>query len=418
MVAAAGESRLLAALAADRVRHDQMLGRTGTDNAALSEITAARENLLGQPVPDTATLSLLDAEHERLNRRNRALPRELPVVWARLGDIQTAVDLARSIPYPTQRAGALAEVATVVAATAPTTARSLAQAAATIAEEAGPDSIPDADMLAVTRALARTGLWEPAHAMAANQDYPEDQALMLAELAAVAAADRPQSARRLARKAIDTVRLIDRSGYKPGIGGEHAKQARTLADIAAALASYLPRHAARAAADAAAAARDIPTLNIRAEALAHVAATLAADFPDLATDLRAESEQGLRRLSRASGRTGTDAGLYMAKLRERSVRRAVAEALAAAGLIERAERIASKLGDDDDRDDVLVAIAAASAATGDWERAVDASRRTSTQYAQSNALTNIAGLMASVDPQQAARLARDAANAARAASEE
>ena len=100
MLGTSGALDRLISLATDAARQDRMLAYTYGDAAALAEITTARQLILARPDPDLAALGRLAVYQDRLVNRNRAVPTELPALWARLGQSHRAEALARSIPDP------------------------------------------------------------------------------------------------------------------------------------------------------------------------------------------------------------------------------------------------------------------------------------------------------------------------------
>jgi len=110
LLATSGDLERLVAVATDPARQDRMLAATDGDAAALAEVTTAQQRILAQPLPDLAALGRLAVFRDRLATRNRAIPRELPVLWARLGQRHHAEALARSITDPEDQAWALAEL--------------------------------------------------------------------------------------------------------------------------------------------------------------------------------------------------------------------------------------------------------------------------------------------------------------------
>ncbi len=100
-LAAAGDAVRLSALARDPRRHAFLLRATGSDYAALTEITAV-QRLLAEG-PDLQALVELAVYQSAMGLRNQALPVTLTWVWARLDRLDHAEALARAI---TQRPGA------------------------------------------------------------------------------------------------------------------------------------------------------------------------------------------------------------------------------------------------------------------------------------------------------------------------
>ncbi|MDF5755052.1 hypothetical protein [Spongiactinospora sp. TRM90649] len=102
--------RRMVAYATDAKRHDRMLDVIGGDIAALTEITLAQEALASQPVPNLVQMTRLALHRAKLVERNENLPVNLPGVWVQLGSPSRAEALARSITNPSRRVRALAAV--------------------------------------------------------------------------------------------------------------------------------------------------------------------------------------------------------------------------------------------------------------------------------------------------------------------
>ncbi len=126
----------LAAVTTDRIRHDRMLELCGSDAPALVEVGSALRRLADQPDPDLPMLALLALERERLASRNHAMPLNLPAVWARLGQVRRALELARSIPEVLDRAEALTMLADAVTGADPALAALALEDAETAADSA------------------------------------------------------------------------------------------------------------------------------------------------------------------------------------------------------------------------------------------------------------------------------------------
>src|SRR5262249_6478081 len=110
-----GDVPRMTALASDTVRHDRMLGLTGGDAAALTEIRAALDAITAQDHPDLAAALYLACHRDQLTARNTNIPPNLPAVWAALGNTARPLALAASIPGPDDQARALAQVAEALA---------------------------------------------------------------------------------------------------------------------------------------------------------------------------------------------------------------------------------------------------------------------------------------------------------------
>ncbi len=105
------------------------ISRLLSNEAAPAEIASAQCLLLDQPLPNLEVLAILAVESDRLERRNHAVPDNLPALWARLGRVRHAVALARSIPRAAKRATALARIAETELGKSDGLARALVSAA-------------------------------------------------------------------------------------------------------------------------------------------------------------------------------------------------------------------------------------------------------------------------------------------------
>jgi hypothetical protein len=97
MLRVAGNLTRIVALATNRTRYNRMLEVTGSDLAALDEITAAQDVMCAHPQPDLHALTRLAVHRDALVDRNAAIPTELPALWLDLGDPRYAVSLAEGI---------------------------------------------------------------------------------------------------------------------------------------------------------------------------------------------------------------------------------------------------------------------------------------------------------------------------------
>ena len=100
LLARTGEIDRLFAFATDRARHERMLIHTLGDAAAFAEIADAQRLLLAQPKTDLVILALLAIERHRLERRNEAIPTELPALW--VPSASHAVDRLWRAAFPTR----------------------------------------------------------------------------------------------------------------------------------------------------------------------------------------------------------------------------------------------------------------------------------------------------------------------------
>ncbi|MFJ1934278.1 hypothetical protein ACIOGZ_16690 [Kitasatospora sp. NPDC088160] len=114
-----GDSRRLVELVGDRARHERLWRATGSDLNGLSELASAIEQLLADSRrdggQDMASVLRLAVARDQLHSRTANLPSGLISLWARLGNTDRAVNLARSRPMSYDRVAALAAVAQVLA---------------------------------------------------------------------------------------------------------------------------------------------------------------------------------------------------------------------------------------------------------------------------------------------------------------
>jgi len=363
LLTALGDTGRLAALAADRVRHDRMLQRTGTDMMALTEIAAVQDLLLAEAIPDLRALVLLAAERHRIAYRTDAIPPQLPAVWARLGRTQHALDLARSITDPGTRAQALAALATELrgdavraselAAEAEQAARALACRrnmpmilldiamafvscdsghAGRLADEAEaaidpwPEQGLGADFVTIRVAL---GEWDVAEEKASRVADLAQRARALAEIASCLADTDPARAERLADAAEDAARRLGRD------------RLRAFAAIAILLTVTDLARAKRLTDEAERAARACTDPSRRALDLAYVASALAGFDSPRAVSLVGDAERAIK----PDGDTGTEVSRARLQQVGPDVTVALALAAAAAGLPDHAEHAAGALAD-------------------------------------------------------------------------
>jgi hypothetical protein len=395
MLGTSGALDRLVSLATDAARQDRMLAATYGDAAALAEITTARQLILARPDPDLVALARLAVYEYRLVNRNRAVPIELPALWARLGQSHRAEALARSIPDTSQRAQALGAVAAAMVGADRERALALAaeaeQAARAIPDTAQPtEAIPDTDrqaqaLRAVAEELAAAGLWEQAEQAARAIPGTGQRAEALgAVAAALVGADR-ERALALAAEAEQAARAIP----------DTYEQVWALRAVVRGLvaAGFWER--------AEQAARAIPDTGQQAEALGAVAAALVGADRERALALAAEAEQAARAIP------DTD--------RQAQALRAVAEGLTAAGLWEQAEQAAQAIPGTFEQAQALRVVAEGLVAAGLWEAAEQAARAIRLTFDQAQALSAVVrGLVAAGFREPALALAAEAEQAARA----
>jgi Trypsin-like peptidase domain len=409
----------LSALALDPCRHAFLRRATGSDYAALTEISDAQRVIAAQEVPDLRALVELAIYRHAISIRNQSIPPGLPAVWARLGRFDHAEALARAITDHRAQDQALAELVTIVAHTgdldyAEALARAItgpdaqAQALAQLANAAvQARHINHASRLAAdAEALVRTSTYSPAQTRALTQLATvavQTGDLDRAEAPAQAITDPWDQAEALIRLAAASGQEgnLDRAEAAARAVTDPRARARALVALAAAAAQAGdPGRASRLAADAEAAARAVTDPRAQAQALAELATAIAQ-----AGDLdRAEY------LARAiTGRRAQAPALV-----------ALAAAAAQAGNLDRAEVIAGVITDPREKARALAGVAAAAARAGDLDRAsrlaADGEAHAITDHrARAQALVALAAAAAQAgDLDCASRLAADAEAATRA----
>lgn len=333
------------ALATDSARHDLMLRVSGGDALALAEIAAAAS------VNDIVTVARLAAHRVHLTERGKSLPRELPALWARLGNIPRAEALARSIVASGRRAWALSAIAGVLAKTGdPRASAALAEEAEAVVRSFIEPQQEAGAVTAVVEALASAGLHDRAEKLARTVIAPDWRAQALASVARARAAPdvvgmpgpahRADAARQLA------ARLLAEAVADAETVTEPDFRSWALAAVAGAAASVGDHDYAAEIAERAAAVRPAPDPIVEPWALGHVAiALVTAGELDRAEELAHQVAHPLYR-SRALI--------------------AVAEAVAARGdrrrataLTDLAENVAESVTDWNDRAAALAAVAGA-----------------------------------------------------------
>jgi tetratricopeptide (TPR) repeat protein/transcriptional regulator with XRE-family HTH domain len=352
--------------ARDRVRHDRMLGMSGGDITALTEIEAAQDLALAQRPPDLAAIACLAWHRDELTVRNAWIPARLPAVWARLGQPARAEALALSATDPVRQSEALAHVAAALAAAgefdrAEALARSI------------PRARQQSDALAqVAIALTAAGTFDRAEALALSATDPVRQSEALAHVAVtLAAAGEFDRAEALARS-------IPRA----------RQQSDALAQVAIALAAAGTFDRAEKLAPS------ILQAGQQSQALAQVAIALAAGgHLDRAEKLTASITDGYWQVKALGSIAGT---------------------LAAAHPPYRAEMIAYAVTDPFWRIQAVIRVAAALAAAGEYDRAEALTRSIPDPFWYGQAVISLAEALAAAGRHdQATQAARSAEEAAR-----
>jgi hypothetical protein len=325
----------------------------------------------------------------------------LAAALAAVGRWEQAQDVALSIADRRWRAQALTDVAGALAATEPGEAARVAAEAERAARGFGSRSEQAEGLVLMARALALAGLWDRAERAARAIAEPGYQARAFADVAgALAAAGEYDRAERIAR----------------GITVA-SDRVRAFADLIGAAAASDPGRTARLADEAEDTARAIPTPRApedpyrRTRALTQVARALAESQPQRAAQVAWD----------AAGRPTSPSSVLPLPLHLRSaipgfgpspeVLAAIVAALAATGQWEHAERIARS------ESVALEAVAVARAAAGEWDRAERIARAIDRPLCRVRALTDVAQALATAgEPhalERAMRLLAEAAKVAR-----
>ncbi|GGJ37574.1 hypothetical protein [Streptomyces brasiliensis] len=116
----AGDATRLAALACDNARHERLWQVTGADLEALTEISMCFDHILtaGTEIgeQETATAVSLAISRDKLRDRMEHLPSNLVGLWAKLGNVDRAINLARSQEQSYRGIGSLIAVAEALSA--------------------------------------------------------------------------------------------------------------------------------------------------------------------------------------------------------------------------------------------------------------------------------------------------------------
>jgi hypothetical protein len=443
LLTAASDAMRLAALARDPRRHAFLLRASGSEYAALSEIRSALRLIADQDMPDLQILLELAVYRHAISFRNQFLPSSLPAVWERLGRLDHAEALARTIVYAYTQQRALIEMATAVAqAGNPDRAEALARtitdpgvqasALAELADVATQASDVDrtdrlisevetlarttiADPEDLTRALAqvagvaaRAGDADRASRLAAEAETlahstftdPADQAGVLTVLLEVAAqAGDAERVSGLAAEAQTLARTLTRPGERVGAW------AWALVGLAAATAQAGEPDRAEAL------ARTITSPEVQARALTELAKVAARNGDaDRASQLVAEAETLARALT--SPRSQARALAWLA-----SDAAQAGDPDRVSGLVAEAETLArTTFADPEEQAVVLAWLARIAAEAGDPDRAEALARIITDPQAQAEAFAGSArAAVEAGDLDRASRLAAEAEAVARTA---
>lgn len=346
------------ACATDIHRQDRLRDRSGSDTAALTEITTAMGALAACSRPDLVALTRLSIHRARLANRNPHIPVDLPVAWAFLGEFDRAGSTASLITDPGARTRAQAGIANELAAAGER------QQAIELLARIEP---------AVRHIGSATSLTEAAAAwMAVGDDDRAIATLDAIEQAGSHGAAVKQVIAALAARDVDraedlaysVIGRVDQAQALTSVARVLAMDGRTdhLAEVVDRVRELL---LGRAKSLGQHSATDVRTL------VSLINASRSAGCPNPAADLRRWAEQITDDLL---GRDGAAAGLTWAEcevdgMYQCATTRTLAEAWAEAGDLDRAEEIAEIVPSKQDRATALIAVAHGHGVAGQISRA-------------------------------------------------
>ncbi|MEV6548976.1 hypothetical protein AB0M57_09715 [Streptomyces sp. NPDC051597] len=368
----------LTALARDPARHERLWQVTGSDLEALTEIALAFD--LVSPGtsddpggPDVHTAVLLAFRRDALHDRMDHLPSSLIALWARLGHVDRAVNLARA-QGRVSRDVALAEVAGVLATGGHEGAAF--ERAVELADSNPSDYLRDRTLRRIVGALVAAEDYARATELALTVGEADERAKALAAVATgLARAGHEDRALALVRRAEELTRSLGPSRALGEVRGA----------LGAALAcAGLAREADESLRRAVLAAQERAEPYERAQTLAAIASVLAS----------------AGHLTRAAGIARQAAALTDA-LTDPDQRAwatpAVARALAAAALPERSVGLALRLDDEDDREELLADLAGVLAREGHAELGLRLAGDLADPYERARALASVSEAAAGAD---------------------
>ncbi|MER6075006.1 hypothetical protein ABT187_40605 [Streptomyces sp. NPDC001817] len=401
MLAGAGDTARLAALALDSARHDRMLDLLVGDTAALAELGTSQKLLLDCPEPDLYLLARLSHHRGLLESRNAGVPAGLPAVWACLGRPQRAEALARAITDPLQQVRALAGVAGVAAESGERgRAGMLAAEAERLARAMLITHEREEALVEAARAMAAAGAPEQAERIARDISTRGRRSSVLTvvvqALTAAGERDRAEGIARTIAQADERAWALTEVAQAMAAAGEH-ERAGTLAAIAEGIAhvSEYPHRAAWALARAA---------GVRAAAGEHQRASRLVVEAEQVARIGTPSRWQVRALCRVAGAVAAAGGHQQAR-----------------SLVAEAEQIARAVTAPAEQVQALADVAAAARTAGDHERALrltvkaERTARTITELTQQVlALAEVASAAVTCGTNQRAhRLADEAERTAR-----
>ncbi|WP_328690704.1 hypothetical protein OHA74_16675 [Streptomyces phaeochromogenes] len=389
-------------LTRDAARHERMLDLTGSDAAALAELTTVRDMILGTAHPGAYVLAMarIAGHLDRLEHRNDRIPTNLPALWAKLGYVARAKALARAIKDDSSQTAALIAVAQVVAVGDPGKAESFAS----------------------------------------TIDNPSQRRNVLTAVVDTVATHDPDLAEQIARRIgtrleheaqVDTILIVARGGdldraeqLARSIDDSHHRE-WTLAQLAHAVAARDPKRAERLAAALSNEGLQLATLSQvvqamavaghvgNAEVLAYAINRKISGITDTVLRSQIERDYGpaARDVAGALAAAGNpDRALQFARANSQSrtadILTAVASAVAAAGNSDFAQEIINELQEGDKKSRAYAEVARATAPV-DPDRAEVFAREIPDPQLQARTLAEVAEALAeSGDPVRATSLAK------------
>ncbi|MEV5734704.1 hypothetical protein [Streptomyces sp. NPDC052292] len=346
-----GDLSQLVALACDDARQERLWQVTGADLEALTEISMCFDHLLTEETEiseqDTVTALSLAISRDKLRDRMGHLPSSLVGIWAKLGNVDRAINLARSQEQSYRGERSLIAVAEALAAS-----HGSRQALA-LANSINDSTRRDTCLKEIAGALARTGDTEALDVACGILDPGKRAGAYTAIAYELAQARKRQQAEDTADQSCSIIAEV----------GDAFHRAELLATVARVFSSIDNSGRAREIVDqAVSAAETIIPVYRRAQALGRVAQKIAT--PDLAV---VAADTSLKAANLVLTLDVDEEALWALRI--------VAAALAATGLHEQAIELCHRVTDDEfDRNETLSEIGIALAKAGDPEHALELSR--------------------------------------------
>lgn len=437
--AAAGVNQLHR-VAADRSRHDRMRVRFGSDGPAMAELGTLWSAGVSGKDADLALLALIAFERDRLSSRNQSIPAELPAVYAQLGEVGRAVELARNVVELYSKSDALISLAGVLGAIDPKLAERVAaytgyqdwqaEALARAAVTAFPPNRdrflrlamdcalqtekPDRRAAAAAAVAGALALRDPRQALGFAAEFTRitgESLLSCEPLTAIVKASAKAGDQQTANQAAVQIQQITTTAAY-----SDERRDKVLAEAASALWPADPSLAEQLVRDM---AQPAPALIDLAVIAARTNSAAAAEFANRAlaatqNTRHHEAENQADSLVRVRAMSIIDPDSAVNSVEDAAVLGVIAATVVAA-YPDRAAwalSLAETIPDDRAQRDALKAVAAEAAAT-DHDLAAQAAYAIRRHHDRASALAELASAVVQQDPTRAAQLADDAEDAAR-----